>query len=755
MCNIPNVKKITGCNEHIELSRYAATEGMVLLKNEGPMLPFSAGSKIALFGKGAVAYVKGGGGSGDVYCEYVRNIYSGFGEKEKEGKIFVNSAVAEFYDSYLKEAEASGGVMVGTDTVAEPVLPDGLVAAAAEESDVAVVVISRFSKEGTDRLAEGDYYLTDEEKLLVDKVSAAFEKTVLVLNVGAVVDSSYFADNDSIPAVLLAWQAGMEGGLAVADVLCGDVNPSGKLVDTFAKSLDDYPSTASLFDSDVYVEYYDDIYVGYRYFETIPGAKDKVNYPFGHGLSYTEFELKCIKAFERDGEIKVSLKVRNIGKRAGKQVVQLYFSAPCGLLGKPARQLGAFAKTKELFPDEEQDILLSFSVNDMASYDDLGKIQKSAYLLEKGEYCFYVGTSVRDTVKTDYVYTVEQDRVTKQLTQRCTPCNLTRRMLWDGSYEPLPQKEVEFNYVPATKLCKGKEGVIPCFDDLRGDTTVEELVAAFTDYELCDFLGGSPNVGVSNTSCFSGLERLGIPPLPTADGPAGLRLDAHHCIATTAWPCATLLACTWNEELVEKIGACGGAELKENGLYAWLTPALNIHRTPLCGRNFEYFSEDPLIAGKMAAAKVKGIQSVGVACSIKHFAANNLELNRIKSDSRVSERALREIYLKGFEICVKQADPWTVMTSYNLLNGIHTAESYDLVTVILREEWGFSGMVTTDWGIKNNQIREVKAGNDMKMHIGYPDELAAALKTGELTRAELEACACRILKVYKRVFIDR
>ena len=280
---------------------------------------------------------------------------------------------------------------------------------------------------------------------------------------------------------------------------------------------------------------------------------------------------------------------------------------------------------------------------------------------------------------------------------------------------------------------------------------MEEFVKQLTVDELCFLVGGQPPTGVANTGCFGGLSRLNIPAVPTADGPAGLRLEPKTDIPTTAWPCATLLACTWNTELIKEVGAGGGSELRENNLGVWLAPALNIHRDPLCGRNFEYYSEDPLLAGKCSAAAVRGIQSQKAAVSIKHFACNNKEANRFASDSRLSERALREIYLKPFEICVKEADPWTLMSSYNLINGLHTSESYDLLTCILRDEWGFKGMVVTDWGVKNRPVIEVKAGNDMKMHCGYPDELKEAYEKGELTRAELELCVTRILKMFTKL----
>jgi len=769
-------RRVTGSKAHIELSRKAAGEGMVLLKNECNILPLKKGTKIALFGKASIEYIKGGGGSGDVYCEYISNVFDGFEIKEKEEKVILFDGTKEFYQKHVDaennriketwESDEGKAIWAIKDAAArdlargefsreiqmkEADLPDEIVDKARGFTDTAIITISRYSGEGYDRTSEkGDFCLTDEEVNLIKKIKLKFDKCVVVLNVGGMIDTEWFVDDKEIGAVLLAWQAGMEGALAIADIICGDVNPSGKLVDTFAKAFSDYPYSQHFNDSTEYVDYTEDIYVGYRYFETIPAAKERVNYPFGFGLSYTTFELSDISVSEENGIINVDVNVTNTGKVAGKEVVQVYYSAPFGLLGKPAKELCAFAKTKLLAPEETQKVSMKFKVEDMASFDDLGKIAKSAYILEKGDYEIHIGTSVRDTQKADFVYNVKQDTVTKQLSSFCTPVALKERMLADGSMETLPLGEAKHTFgenVPNTAKAPDK---LVLFDKVGNKCNLDEFLAQFTDEELCEFMGASPNKGVSNTHCFSGLDRLDVPSVPTADGPAGLRLLQSCGIYTTAWPCATLLACTWDPDLVEEIGKAGGKEVKENNLAVWLTPALNIHRTPLCGRNFEYYSEDPLISGKMAAAKVRGIQSNNIACSIKHFACNGKEVNRSCSDSRVSERALREIYLKGFEICVKEADPWTVMTSYNLINGIHTSESYELITGILRNEWGFGGMVTTDWGAKNNPVYEVKAGNDMKMHIGYPEDLMAALKSGELTRADLESCARHILTVYMR-----
>lgn len=775
-----NENKITGCQKHIDLSRYAATEGMVLLKNEGQTLPFARGTKIALFGQASVAYVKGGTGSGDVNCAYVRSICEGLQMKEAEGKVSLFAPLADFYkkhvqaeqllvDAQFEAMRARGRTWdlplhirnrkvrdkLRDIFVREPQLPDDLFAQAAAFADTAVVVLNRISGEGYDREdRKGDFCLTDGETALIDRVGKTFERFVVVLNIGGVIETDCFLQPD-VKALLLGWQAGMEGGLAVADILCGDANPSGKLVTTFAKQLLDYPSTEHFEDDDYYVEYLEDVYVGYRYFETIPGKAQCVNFPFGFGLSYTTFALENIHCQEANGVITAGVSVTNTGDRAGREVVQLYYSAPQGKLGKPAKELGAFQKTKLLAPGESQELKLQLKVADMASYDDLGKVQKSAYVLEKGDYAFYIGTSVRDTVKAEFVYTEAADTVVVQLTAKCVPTQLTRRLLSDGTYEELPLGISAHRFAEHPALQGKAPEKTVMFDRVGKDISMDDFIAQFTDWELCDFMGASPDKGVSNTLCFSGMERLGVESAATVDGPAGVRINKEWNRPTTAWPCASLLASTWDTDIIEDIGRAGGAEVKENELQVWLTPALNIHRTPLCGRNFEYFSEDPFVAGKMAAAKVRGMQENKVACSIKHFAANNREQYRHINDSRVSERALREIYLKGFEICVKESDPWSVMTSYNLINGIHASESADLLEGILRQEWGFGGMVTTDWGIKNDPVAEVKAGNDMKMEIGYPEDLFAALRDGTLTRGDLQACAKRILTVYQRLYSNQ
>lgn len=734
-------KNITACKKHLDLSRTAATEGMVLLKNSG-VLPLKPGTRLALFGNGHVDYIKGGSGSGTVYTKYVKNIYDGFKIKEAEGKVFVFDELSKFIEQDYKQQYANGGYR---GWLTETVIPDDMFKRAVEFADTAIVTLTRYSGEGWDRT---DFELFDHEIAMLDRVTAAFENVIVLLNAGGTINLQYF-QQDKIKALVYSLQAGMEGGLATADLLCGDANFSGKLVDTLAKDLNDYPSSETFGESKDFVRYTDDIYVGYRYFETIPGASEKVLYPFGFGLSYTTFDISNITAEQNGDEIKVCATVTNTGSVAGKEVVQVYYSTPSQKLLTPRLQLAAFQKTSLLKPNESETVCTSFKINAMASYDDCGYLCKSAYVLQQGDYSFFVGNSIRQLCKVDFTYTVSEEfRLVEQLSQRCAPYRLDKRLLADGTYEQLVTGEAKTPEYPELEGISAVAPKDPCklIDVANGKITLDEFIAQLSTDELISLVGGQPNTGVADTCGMGNLDSYGIPNVMTADGPAGLRIEADHGnIHTTAWPIANLLASTWNTQLVFEIGEATAKEVKENNLGIWLSPALNIHRTPLCGRNFEYFSEDPLISGKMAAAQIKGIQSQKIACSVKHFACNNKETNRMDSDSVVSERALREIYLKGFEIAVKEADPWTIMSSYNLINGIHASESHDLLTKILRDEWGYKGMVTSDWTNTAKHVNEVKAGNDIKMPVGAPDELKSAVEDNTLSRAELELCVKRLL----------
>lgn len=749
-------KIVTGSKAHIALSRQAAAEGMVLLKNENGLLPLGRGSRVALFGKASADYVKGGGGSGDVTVAYVRDLCDGMEEKAGEGKLTVFAPLNEFYRKNVAEQRAAGKEPGYT---VEPEIPEELLAQAAENCDTAIISICRYSSEGWDRKGEandGDFYLSLEEQKMVSDVLGRFERVVVVLNVGGMVDTSWFAKNPKVGAVLLAWQGGMEGAMAQADILCGDKNPSGKLTDTFAASFDDYPSSQGFNESEDYVCYTDDIFVGYRYFETIPGAAERVNYPFGFGLSYTKFDWKCLTCATQDDVITVTAEVRNVGGPAGREVMQLYSKAPAGRLEMPKIELRAFQKTKLLAPGEAEVMTLTFPAADLAAYDE----EKAAYVLPAGEYGLLLGNSIRNTEKIG-TYTCEEKRLVEQLANRCVPCKLPRRLKADGTYEELETGEYPAKFDTSDfpeKTPWNAEHILPDVRDVdlkdrvnfekvaAGELTMEDFLAGLTDEELMTLLGGTPNRGVADTRGLGGLDYLGIPAVMTADGPAGLRVNADRGVNTIAWPVATLLACSWDPEILYAVGKAGAKEVRENNIGMWLTPAINIHRSPLCGRNFEYYSEDPFLTGKLAAAMVRGIQSENISACVKHFCCNNKETNRLASDSRVSERALREIYLKAFRIVVTESGVWSVMTSYNLMNGSYTSENQELIAGILRGEWGYTGLVITDWGNWAEHYREVLAGNNVRMPFGSPKRLQKAMELGLIRREDLVKNAAKLLE---------
>jgi len=741
-----NFSRITESERHINLSRRAACEGTVLLKNEKELLPLKKGSKVAVFGKAQIDYVKGGGGSGDVHSSYVRNIYQGLKQKSEIVEVF--DELSLYYQSYVTAEYKKGGLC---GMVKECALCDEIIKKARDFTDTAIITVCRYSGEGYDRKNDGtdDYfYLSKEEKEMVIKVTENFDNIIVLLNAGAMIDTSWFAENDKIKSVLFIWQGGMEGGLAAADVLVGDANPSGKLVDTCACEFDDYPSSAGFHLSEDYVKYEEDIFVGYRYFETVPGMDKKVIYPFGYGLSYTTFELSNMTVFATDSKIYVCVDVKNTGKYAGKEVVQAYYSAPMGKITKAKMELCGFKKTRNLKPGETENIIISFDIKDMASYDDTGAVEKSCYILESGEYKIFVGTSVRDVKEAEYKYIVSENTVVAKLTEYCAPRRLDRRLLAEGTFIAAVNSDKAPMKINCTyKISEKPEEEYMLIDVFEGKVDLDTFIAQMTEDELCEILGGQPRVGVTTTSGMGNIERLGIPELMTGDGPAGVRIMPDRCVTTTAFPVATMLACTWNLDLVEEIGHAGALETKENNMSIWLTPALNIHRSPLCGRNFEYYSEDPFVSGKMAAAMVRGIQAEGIVAVPKHFACNNKETNRFESDSILSERALREIYLKGFEICVKESSPRMIMTAYNVVNGIRASENTELIQGILRDEWGFDGMITSDWSNHADHSKEVMAGNDIKMSRGDKESLKNALASGELKIEEIALCAKRILEM--------
>lgn len=782
-------RRVTAGKEHIALSRRAAREGMVLLKNEGDALPLPRGCRVALFGKATIDYVKGGGGSGDVTVPYIRNIYDGF--VAIIGKEAVYPGTVDFYQKYVLEQYAGHWA---PGMIAEPPVPEDLLREARAFADTAVISISRFSGEGWDRKSprakivrkepvtsdavsmsdalfeKGDFYLSEAERRMVETVCNTFDKTIVVINAGGMVETACFRDNPRIQGLLMAFQGGMEGACAEAELLMGLASPSGKLTDTYAADLDDYPGCIDFYDSEDYVNYTEDIFVGYRYFETFPDASAKVVYPFGFGLSYTCFSLKQDSLAIIGGDAEARVLVTNEGDFPGREVIQVYYSAPQGLLGKPAKELAGYRKTRLLSPGESELVIIRFPLSQMASYDDLGKVAQSAWVLEAGEYRFFIGTSVRDGKWLAETWTLPENRITEQLTPRMVPTRLEKRLKADGTWEKLPagpendcnatalspmahdelHATPEVRAVPRIKNFGRGTGIM-LRDVACGKISLHDFVAALPDEDLACLLGGQPNTGLANTFGYGNNPVYGIPNIMTADGPAGIRFHRELGVTTTAFPCATLLGSSWDPQLAYEVGAAASLEAKENNIMVWLAPGVNIHRNPLCGRNFEYFSEDPLLAGKQAAGMIRGIQSNRIAATPKHFALNNKETNRRNCDSRASERAIREIYLKQFEILVRESHPWSVMSSYNIINGHRASENKDLLTGILREEWGFDGMVTTDWWTFGEHYKEVAAGNDMKMATGFPDRLQEAMEKGILARKDMEKAAENILRLILRI----
>ncbi len=764
--------------EYANTARQMVAEGCVLLKNDRNALPLEEGECVSVFGRIQFDYYKSGTGSGGmVNTPYVVNILDGL---KNSGKVSFNEELLSLYREWIKENPFDQGVGWAQEPWCQKEMPltETLVKEAAKKSRAAIIVIGRSAGEDKDNSAtQGSYLLTKQEEEMLALVCSNFARSIVVLNVGSIIDMKW-VEKYQPAAVMYIWQGGMEGGNGIADVLTGKVSPSGKLSDTIAYDINDYPSTADF--GDLEKNYYtEDIYVGYRYFET--GAREKVLYPFGFGLSYTEFAYEnCF--FQVEGQ-KISLKVKvtNIGTVAGKESIQIYGCPPQGKLFKPLRNLLRFMKTKELQPGEEQIVETDFSISELASFDEDGRTgHKSCYVLEAGVYEILAGSSVRNTKSAGSV-TLDQLVVTQQCQEACAPVKpfqaLSFKLLSDGKIVK-QKREValrEINLLdrinqnrPVAKACAGdlgyklsdvKDGKVP-LDEFLSQLTDEDLVHMTRAEGMC-----SSKVTPGIAGAFGGitdrLKGFGIPAAGCADGPSGIRMDC----GTMAFshPNGTLIACSFNTELTEKLYEFEGSELRKNGIDTLLGPGINIHRNPLNGRNFEYFSEDPYLTGAMAVAQLKGMHKYGVTGTIKHFACNNQELGRHTADAIVSERALREIYLKAYELCVKEAGAYCIMSTYGPMNGIWTGSNYDLLTTILRNEWGFDGIVMTDWwarlneegedGCRENTTPMVRAQNDLYMVCGdairntNQDNTETGLAEGKITRGELIRNAANICRV--------
>lgn len=691
--------------KEIALARQTAAEGCVLLKNSGHALPLVKEEEVAVFGRCQRDYFYVGYGSGgDVNPPYLISLMDGL---DQCGAAY-DKKLAESYRAFCEDPKyAADPGWWGHWPMSHPEMPvtKEMVAEAAADGKKALVVIGRAAGEDRENtLTKGSYYLTDEEIRLLDLVTDAFGTVIVVMNIGNIMDMSWtYKYGDRIAALLISWQGGMESGSALCDVLYGNVAPCGRLADTIACTYEDY-NTAENFGGKEFNDYKEGIFVGYRYFATC--AKEKVLYPFGFGLSYTSFqkEVLCFEAPEessadKDAKIRVRVKVTNAGDHPGKDVLMLWCAQAEGRMEKASFILAGFSKTGTLQPGESEEIDLATSIGYISSYDE----EMSAFVLEAGDYRFFINDDgVAEA--TAGTWNVAKEMITEQCERAMTKeVDLKQRIL-----DRMPEESK---------------------DPLIQSLTNKELEALTRGHGMMNStLGAKGNAGVFG-GILESLREKGIRPIVCADGPAGIRL-ATNCALL---PCGTAQACSFNLQLVEDLYEQVGNELAKNGVDVLLGPGMNIHRNPLCGRNFEYFSEDPLLSGKMAAAVVKGVQKNGRVACPKHFACNNQETHRNINDARVSERALREIYLRNFEICVKEAEPKVIMTSYNKINGVWSHYNYDLVTTILRGQWGFDGTVITDWWMRRSKSPEFPQLEDNAYRVRAQVDV---LMPGAITRVE-------------------
>lgn len=760
------MKRTLDWDKYLETSARAVSGGIVMLKNDGA-LPLKQGGTAAVFGRIQLHYYKSGTGSGGmVNVSKVIGITDGL----LDAGYKLDEQLLTAYREWDEQNPFDHGEGWGGEPWSQKEMPltDELVSGAASRADAAIVIIGRTAGEEMDnKIEKGAFLLSDLEEDMLRRVTSAFDKTVVLLNTGGLIDMS-FMDRYPVSAVMYVWQGGMVGGTGTAAVLTGEVSPSGKLPDTIAYEISDYPSDKFFGSGDMDC-YGEDIYVGYRYFETF--AKDRVRFPFGFGMSYTSFDLAA-SDFKLDGDkVTGSVNVKNTGNVPGREVVQIYCSAPQGKLGKPARVLCGFDKTRTLQPGESQTLSFEIPLESVASYDDSGVTgHKSAWILEQGGYVFYAGTDVRSASEA-YSLTLSET-VVRQCKSALGPLTAFKRMVNSSGkpeFEDVPLTGEAFPHdhakLPAEIPQTGDRG-IRLADVVNGKNTLEEFTAQLTDYDLsCIIRGegmGSPKVTAGTAAAFGGvsdtLTALGIPCACCDDGPSGMRLDC----GTKAFslPNGTLLASTFDRPLMTELFTFMGLEMHTNQVDCLLGPGMNIHRHPLNGRNFEYFSEDPYLTGEMASAELAGLHSTGAEGTIKHFCGNNRETRRHFLDSVISERALREIYLRGFEKAVKKGGAKSVMTTYGQVNGVWTAGNYGLVTGILRDDWGFDGFTMTDWWANINRRGKAPdksdfaamamAQNDVYMvtadGAACNDNTLDSLKSGELTRGELQRNAMNILR---------
>lgn len=810
--------------ENARVSYEAALEGIVLLENDGT-LPIVPG-KVALYGAGAGMTIKGGTGSGEVNERHAVSILEGM---EAAGFTVTTKSWIERYEEEYRRGEEEYAAefrrrmlkldvvnMMGTPyqyPFGDPVTIEDV---NESDTDTCIYVIARQAGESADRkLKNFEYSLSDEEKANLAMCAANYEKMIVVINVGSVFDMSFLDEIAGIGAVVYYAQQGMKGGNAFADLICGKVSPSAKTVDTWTEKYEDIPFAMdySYLNGDVDQEYYrEGIYVGYRYFDSYDVEP---RYPFGYGLSYTDFAIETGTVTAAGGKVTVSAKVTNTGSTySGREVVQLYVSCPKSGMAKEYQKLAAFAKTEELKPGESTNVSLTFAMEELASYRE----EDAAYVLEKGDYILRLGTSSRDTSAVAALV-LDEDIVTEQCENICPTVLKVKEMEPPMLSDTADEQDTDLERIPVKAADIATAGHLYEEPEIYSSPVTDAVLNVLTEEELCDVVTGA-GAGGNGAKFFDApgsagyttgeLLDKGLPNVCLADGPAGLRLQKTSAVTrsgqlkgvepmlsamnyvpgvvkrimlgnpakqpcvyqfATSFPTGLALAQSWNTALAERVGKAVGKEMERYGVTYWLAPGMNIHRNPLCGRNFEYYSEDPLLSGKMAAAISKGVQSRrGCYVTIKHFCCNNQEDNRNHTNANVNERALREIYLRGFRIAVQEGNAKALMTSYNKVNGVYANNSYDLLTKVLRNEWGFDGVVMTDWFATGKNVGShsdaIEAGNDLIMPggKGVVRELKKKLKTGELDKTSLRRCAAnvirgitgsRIYQAYRRMYGEK
>lgn len=811
-----NPKEQAWEREHRKIARKAAAEGIVLLKNENHVLPLKKGSTVSLYGAGAGQTVKGGTGSGDVNERESVTIWQGMKEagyvianeewlrdydcRYQEARDRWKADILKRTAGKKEDAVSFFGIYSTTPFL----MPAGKAVEKPKngtDRKHAFYILSRMAGEGSDRLAvPGDYYLAEEEHRMLSDICSIYEEVIVVINAGAQVDLSFMDEFENIHALFYIVQPGMEGGRAFAEVVSGKVNPSGKLTDTWAYRYEDYPNAATFSHNDGKVDaevYTEGIYVGYRYFDSF-GIDTR--YGFGYGLSYTAYSIQDMQ-LEKEGKsgLRVTATIENTGSMAGKEILQVYASLPGGRLAKEARRLIGYAKTREIHPGEFQTVEVEISIEQFASYDD----RRAAWILEPGTYGIWVGSSLAEAVLFAGVETTQEILLLK-VKQICPPRQEIHEL--SQSAELCVKREADVQRVLREKelpIIELSDGCVVTVEYKQNSELFAEgamkLVDSLSIEDCIKLAIGDPgraqggNLGAAGITVPGSAGEThgcavekGLPSIVLADGPAGLRLmkfyhvDSGKIVSVpfqfsleggifcdnlnelpgeryyqycTAIPVGTLLAQTWDMGLIQEVGDMIGREMEYYGINLWLAPGMNIHRNPLCGRSFEYYSEDPYVSGTIAAAMTRGVQRhSGCGTTIKHFACNNQEANRMASDSVVSERALREIYLKGFEIAVKSSQPRAIMTSYNLINGIHAANNRDICTDAARNEWGFKGVIMTDWTTTQQDDMCtasgcIRAGNDLIMPGSYEDydNLRKELEEGSLKPEELRACIARLV----------